>query len=584
MRGGPGGPGGMMNQKTNLVSQFDKDKDGFLNTEERKAARKAVASGAGGGRRGGPGGMRGGPGGMRGGRGGNQTAAAIKPNSKLTPAEVKSYPGVPLYDLKTLRTIFLEFEDADWEKELADFKSTDVDVPAKVTVDGKIYPDVGVHFHGNTSYMMVGEGQKRSLILDFEAVHPKQNLEGYHKLNLLNSHEDASFLHSVLSLQIARDYIPAPKANFMRVVINGETWGVYVNQQHFSKEFAKDWFGSGQGARWKIPGSPGGRGGLEYLGEDAAPYKRIYEIKSPDGAEPWKDLIKLTKVLNQTPLDQLEQALTPILDIDGALRYFAWDNVMANGDGFYSRASDYDLYEDKTGRFHAVPYDSNECFSSGGGPGGPGGRGGRGGGMGPRGDFGGFGGAPMGGPGAGPDAAMNAAPAGGRGSAANTAAGNNAPGGRGGRGNFGGRGGFGGGRGGGPGGGGPGGGGALLDPLVSAGNTNNPFLSRLLAVPSLRKRYLGYVRDIAEKWLDWSRLGPLAEQYHNLIAADMETDNRKTESTEDFESSVSGGAAKQASAAEFGGGGGGGSSLKDFADKRRQFLLNYKPAVTTAAN
>ena len=33
-----------------------------------------------------------------------------------------------------LRTLFLEFESADWEKELADFYHTDVEVPAKLTV------------------------------------------------------------------------------------------------------------------------------------------------------------------------------------------------------------------------------------------------------------------------------------------------------------------------------------------------------------------------------------------------------------------------------------------------------------------
>ena len=33
-----------------------------------------------------------------------------------------------MYDANVLRTIFLEFENEDWEAELADFKSTDVDV------------------------------------------------------------------------------------------------------------------------------------------------------------------------------------------------------------------------------------------------------------------------------------------------------------------------------------------------------------------------------------------------------------------------------------------------------------------------
>jgi ribosome-binding ATPase YchF (GTP1/OBG family) len=75
---------------------------------------------------------------------------------------VKSYPDAPLYDPKTLRTIFFEFENADWEKELADFNNTDVEVPAKLTVDGKIYPNVGVHFRGASSFFTVGEDECRA--------------------------------------------------------------------------------------------------------------------------------------------------------------------------------------------------------------------------------------------------------------------------------------------------------------------------------------------------------------------------------------------------------------------------------------
>jgi len=55
-----------------------------------------------------------------------------------------------------LRTLFLEFEESDWEQELVDFHNTDVEVPAKLTVDGKVYNGVGVHFRGMTSYQSVG--------------------------------------------------------------------------------------------------------------------------------------------------------------------------------------------------------------------------------------------------------------------------------------------------------------------------------------------------------------------------------------------------------------------------------------------
>ncbi len=542
---GPGGMGGVQ-EETKLVKQFDKDGDGYLNAAERKAALEFQAKNGGGGR----GGRRGGPG--FGGRGGNQTAPT--PGPKLSPADVKSFSGTGLYDPLTLRTIFLEFEDADWEKELIAFHRTDVEVPAKMTVDGKTYPDVGVHFHGMTSFMMVGEGQKHSMVLSLDFVHPDQQLGGYRKLMLLNSHEDPSFLHTVLSLQIARDYTPAPKANYVRVAINGESWGVYVNQQHFNKDFGRDWFGSTKGARWKVPGSPNGRGGMNYLGEDAAAYRRSYEIKSKDTPESWADLIKLCKVLNETPADRLELVLGPLLDVDGALKFLAWDNVLANGDGFYTRASDYDLYEDKSGCFHMIPYDSNETFSAGGGPGGPGGRGGRGGpGMGRR---GGFDGGSADGRGFGPGGESDfGGPPDRGGFDGGGPEGGFGPGGRGGRG------------------GGPGGGGVQLDPLVAANDAGKPLISKLLAVPSLRARYLGYVRDIAEKWLDWNTLGPLAQQYHALIAADVKADTRKLDSTEEFLSSVTENAQEPAAIGGFGGGRS--SSLKSFAEKRRAFLLNH---------
>jgi hypothetical protein len=73
-----------------------------------------------------------------------------------------------------------------------------------------------------------------------------------------------------------------------------------------------------------------------------------------------------------------------------------------------------------------------------------------------------------------------------------------------------------------------------LDPLVNANDANKPLISKLLAVPSLRARYLGFVRDIAATWLDWKKLGPIAQEHHSLIAAEVKADTRKLDSTEDF--------------------------------------------------
>jgi len=251
----PFGPGGLGGERP-LVAKFDKNGDRRLDTTERKAARESLAAEP---ARGGFGRRGGGPGGF--GRGG---MAPGSPGLKMAPADVKSYPAsTPLYDLGALRTIFLQFENADWEQELAAFNNTDVEVPAIATVDGKAYRNVGVHFRGASSFMMVPEGSKRSLNLTFDFVDEKQMLYNYRTLNLLNANGDPTFVRAVLYSEIARQYIPAPRANYIRVVINGESWGVYVNAQQFNTDFTRDYYKTTRGARWKVPGNPGGRGGIE---------------------------------------------------------------------------------------------------------------------------------------------------------------------------------------------------------------------------------------------------------------------------------------------------------------------------------
>jgi hypothetical protein len=109
-----------------------------------------------------------------------------------------------------------------------------------------------------------------------------------------------------------------------------------------------------------------------------------------------------------------------------------------------------------------------------------------------------------------------------------------------------------------------------LDPLVDANDTSKPLISKLLAVPSLRTRYLQHVRELALVWLDWKTLGPLAQKYQNVIAEDVKKDTRKLYSTEAFLNGLEGGA--KAAAGESAGRAE--ASLKEFAEKRQAYLLS----------
>jgi hypothetical protein len=68
----------------------------------------------------------------------------------------------------------------------------------------------------------------------------------------------------------------------------------------------------------------------------------------------------------------------------------------------------------------------------------------------------------------------------------------------------------------------------VVDSQPDAAGANDPnqaLLSRLVAVPALRARYVAYTKDIAQNWLDWKKMGPLVAQRQSLIAADVKIDS-----------------------------------------------------------
>ncbi|MCA9284695.1 MAG: CotH kinase family protein, partial [Phycisphaerales bacterium] len=550
----------------------DADGDGVLDRAEREQARAFLKSNAEENR--GPGAGPGMGPGRRGGRGpggrggfGPRGAEPGRPGPKVAVDEVETFPNAPLYAPHVLRTFFLEFEDDDWEAELADFYNTDVEVPATLIVDGVRYPNVGVHFRGASSFFMVPEGSKRSLNVSLDFVDREQRLDGYRTLNLLNGNGDPSFMSTVLYAQMTREHIPAPQANFAKVVINGESWGVYTNVEQFNRDFVERNFatsgkegGKGKGARWKVKGRPNGASGLDYVGDDLDAYRARYQIKSKDDNDDWRDLVELCRVLSTTPLDELEDALRPILDVDGVLWFLAFDNVLANSDGYWVRASDYSIYKDPNGVFHIVPHDMNEAFGLGMGGPGPRGPGGGPGGRGPR-------SGPGAGPGFGPGFGPGEPPlppdalSGPRGPAGGGDGADGQP----------------------PAGSGPGPGGQRrrapddeLDPLVGMDDAGKPLRSRLLAVPAWRARYLEHVRQIAEHELDWRVLGPRVASWRALIEEAVEADTRKLDSTEAFLAATA-----DASLPPVEEGVRQPLNLRTFAERRCAFLLSWSEVPST---
>ena len=380
-RSGRRGRGGSRRgQRVELIPKFDKDEDGILDKAERSAAREFVLKQreSGGGERGSRGGRPTGPGGDRGGRpgrpdGGRGSRPEEEPRDfskaeHLSPGNEEASKK-KLYHEGTLRTLFITFKDDEWMEEMEAFYRTDVAVPADLIVDGKLYKDVGLKYRGNSSYRSVSPDLKRSMNLYLDHKHGDQKLLGYKTLNLLNSNSDPTFMREVIYSHVARDYIPAFKGNFIKVVINGESWGIYSHIQQFNKDFLEDNFGTRGGVRWKIGAGGGGRGNLGYPGDRKEDYGG-YQLRTDGADDAWKKLAEFTKFLDETPPEKLAAALNERLDIDSALWSLALECVFQD-EGYFTRGSDYNLYLDPNERFHLLQHDGNEVMSIPGGPGMP---------------------------------------------------------------------------------------------------------------------------------------------------------------------------------------------------------------------
>lgn len=275
-----------------------------------------------------------------------------------------------LYSLEHIAEVRITFTEPNWHELLDSLKERGQDerLIADVVLDGKKYPNSGIRYKGNSSYFNVRNAGGRKLPFNIKVNFQEKEARlpgGYETLKLSNVFRDPSFIREVLAYDIARKYVPAPRANYARVYINKEYIGLYNLSESVDEDFLKDHFGDKKGVFFKCdpnwqqssPGNckVGNNASLEYLSKDSVCYFPYYEIKSDYG---WAELIQLISNINNKP-DQLEK----VMNINETLWMLAYNNVLVNLDSYMGRlCHNYYLYQDEYKIWHPVLWDMNLCF------------------------------------------------------------------------------------------------------------------------------------------------------------------------------------------------------------------------------
>ena len=282
----------------------------------------------------------------------------------VLPAQVQD-----LYDMGTVRDFRLQFNQANWWAQLTANYGPEINIAADLTVDNITYPNVGVRFRGNTSYTQLpvqpNQGwEKKSFNIEMDWMVASQDIYGYDHINLNNGFHDPLFLREPLTYYVMRRHGVAPKANWVRLWLNGTYWGIYINAQQPNKDMMKEWFRSNDGNRYRCFPTSGtfGNGRCCYTvlsPNTPASYLSAYQAKQGDGV----DLMNMCTVLGATTTATPQSTLTAVFNVDSFLRYAAVMNVTTNTDSYLESGKDHFLYiDDVHGDGTTFPFDLNEAM------------------------------------------------------------------------------------------------------------------------------------------------------------------------------------------------------------------------------
>lgn len=216
--------------------------------------------------------------------------------------------------------------------------------------------NVGFRLRGNTSL----NAAKKSFKLSFNSFVPGGKWLDLEKLNLIGNQNDPSLLRAKLCWDGMRRFgLAGSRTSFVKVFLNEEYRGLYVNTEHIDENFAAQYFGSERSVLWKCTYPAD----LDFKGNNPDLYKeefwgrRAYELKN-NRQDDYTFLADFIAVVNNTTSWELPCALPRVFNVHDYLKYLALDVLTGNWDGYwYNKNNLYLLRNHHTGVFEYLPYD-----------------------------------------------------------------------------------------------------------------------------------------------------------------------------------------------------------------------------------
>jgi spore coat protein H len=221
-------------------------------------------------------------------------------------------------------------------------------VKATVRVNEElVLTNVGIRLKGQTTYQSIDK--RPSLTLKFNEFVKGQDLHGRTKVLLNTSLQDPSCIASVVAGDIFRSAnVPAPKATFALVELNGRKLGLYSLTEAANKDFLSEYFKKTKGNL--------------YEGDNNDVTDKL-EKDSGDESTDQADLKALAAAAKEPDLAQRLKRLSAVLDLDRFIALMAVEALVWHHDGYGMEHNNYRVYSDPgTGQMVFIVHGMDELF------------------------------------------------------------------------------------------------------------------------------------------------------------------------------------------------------------------------------
>lgn len=220
---------------------------------------------------------------------------------------------------------------------------------AEVRIDGTTIGSVGVRKKG---FVGSAVSTRPSLKIRFDEYVQGQTFLGADMITLNNNNQDQTLVQQYLAYDLfARAGVPASRANFARVRVNGEDLGIYTHVESIRRPLLSRLFGSSNGLLYESYGGdfsdPGFANIIEKSGSRQQDRGRLLELKTAlAGPGP-------------VPLDRIEA----LVDLDSFIRLWAAEVLIGHWDSYSGNRNNYYLYLNPSSRkFHVLPWGADSVF------------------------------------------------------------------------------------------------------------------------------------------------------------------------------------------------------------------------------